>query len=61
MAACREQTVEIALWPKGAFQTATQEFRTDEKAAGTNPPAAVLTPTFVPGGRGLLLAQGQER
>jgi hypothetical protein len=38
----------------------SQEFGTDEKAAGTNTPAAVLTPTLAPGGRGLLLAQGQD-
>jgi len=39
----REQTVEIALGPRVPFKTATQEFRTDEKAAGTNAPAAVVT------------------
>jgi hypothetical protein len=45
--------------PRVPFKTATQEFRTDEKAAGTNAPAAVVTPSLAPGGRGLLLAQGQ--
>jgi hypothetical protein len=31
---------------RGHSKTATQEFRTDEKAAGTDAPAAVLTPTL---------------
>jgi len=46
--------------PRVPFITATKEFRTDEKAAGTNAPAAVVTPSLAPGGRGLLLAQGQD-
>jgi hypothetical protein len=32
------------------------EFRTNEKAAGTHAPAAVVTPSLSPGGRGLLEA-----
>jgi len=46
--------------PRVPFKTATQEFRTDEKAAGTQAPAAAVTPSLAPRGRGLLLAQGQD-
>jgi len=60
VAAYREQRVDIALsGPRVPFKTATQEFRTDEKAAGTQAPAAVVTPSLAPRGRGLHLSQGQ--
>jgi hypothetical protein len=56
----REQMVEIALGPNGAFQNSNAGIPPRRKSRRDERPAAVVTPCLAPGGRGLLLAQGQD-
>jgi hypothetical protein len=57
VAAYREQTVEIALGPKGAFENGATS--TLKRRVATDQVVSAV-PLHAPGGRGLLLAQGQD-